>query len=558
MIKRLTISNVALIEKADIEFSENLNIITGETGVGKSLFISALNFVMGKKPKGDFLRKGEQEAKVSCIVEIHSDETKKGLSDLGIFCDDENCLFLERTLNDKNKSSCRINGESKTIGILKCVASLLIDIHSQHQHQLLLAQEKHITLLDVFCENELVDLKEELSERLKNYRKISSKLKELTGGTGDKNLKLEIYKYQVEEIEGAKITDVDEEEKLIARRSILSNAQKIIDKIQFIKHNLFSKEENVWEVTNNVENKFIELSDFEDCDELIEHMSTVNALLEAVKIDIGKFDYLLDFDEEEIDEINDRLKLLADLKRKYGEDLSKVLEFKEDVQDKIYILENSEKEIEQLRIEQKAYKEEVTKICQQINKIRVEYAEKIKFDILDSLSKVGMDGVKFDIEIEKQREVTSNGFDKVTFMIATNKGATLQPLNEIASGGEMSRVMLALKSALARFENVDTYVFDEIDTGVSGRTAQMVAEEMKKLSKSNQIICITHLPQIASMADFHIIITKRSDEHKTVTSINVLQENESYQELARLIGGAKITDKTMESAKEMKKMASEI
>ncbi len=558
MIKNLTISNVALIEKATIDFSDNLNIITGETGVGKSLFIGALNFVMGEKPKGEFLRKGEREAKVSCIVEVENNNTKERLAELGVICDEENCVLIERTLNEKNKSSCKINGETKTIGVLKSVASQCIDIHSQHQHQLLLAQEKHITLLDVFCGDKLATLKHELSEKLKMYRKASLKIKELSGGDGDKATRLEIYKFQLEEIDNANIDDLDEEETLIARRSTLSNAQKIVDKVQFIKHNLFTKEENVWEITSSTENKFVELSEYENCDDLIEHMSSINALLEAVKIDVAKFDYLLDFDETEIDEINERLKILNDLKKKYGGTLEKVLEFRDTVAEKIDIIENADEEIEKLKVTQKKYKDSVTKYCQEINKVRVEYAVKIKDDILSSLSKVGMKDVKFDIEIEKQREVSANGFDKVTFMIATNKGGTLKPLNQIASGGEMSRVMLALKSALARFEDIDTYVFDEIDTGVSGRTAQMVAEEMKKLSKNNQIICITHLPQIASMADFHIIIEKFTDEVKTVTTINVLKEEESYKELARLIGGAKITDTTLKSAKEMKKMASEI
>ncbi len=559
MIKKLTISNVALIEKADIDFSKNLNIITGETGVGKSLFIGALNFVMGEKPKGEFLRKGETEAKVTCTVEVENNSVKERLRELGVTVDSNNLVFIERTMNDKNKSNCKINGETKTLGVLKSVAQNCIDIHSQHQHQLLLAQEKHITLLDVFCGEKLVSLKEKLNEKLKTYKKISNKMKELSGGNvAEKQTILDIYKFQVAEIEKADINDLEEEEKLIARRSTLSNAQKIVDKIQFIKHHLFEKDENVWELTNSTENKFNELSDYENCDDLIENMETINALLEAVKIDIGRFDYLLDFDESEIDEINDRLKRLNDLKKKYGEDLKSVLKFKDDVVLKINNIENAEEEVKKLKIEQKKYKEDVSKYCQEINKLRVESAEKIKTDILESLSKVGMVDVKFDIEIEKQREVTPQGFDKVTFMIATNKGGTLKPLNQIASGGEMSRVMLALKSALARFEDTDTYVFDEIDTGVSGRTAQMVAEEMKKLSRGNQIICITHLPQIASMADFHIIIEKYSDENKTVTTINVLKEEESYKELARLIGGAKITETTLKSAKEMKKMASDI
>lgn len=554
MIKQLTISNVALIEKASIDFSENLNIITGETGVGKSLFIGALNFVMGEKPKGEFVRKGADEAKVSCIVEITNEIINSQLLELGITCDEENCVLIERVLNSKNKSSCKINGETKTIGILKSVASLCIDIHGQHQHQLLLSQEKHIDLLDVFCGVELLSLKEKLSVSLKEYRKSNAKIKELSGG-GDKNVMLDIFQFQYDEIEDADIIDIDEDEKLVSRRTTLDNAQKIIDKLEFIKYHLFFKEENVCELTQVTENKFTELADFEDCDDLIENMTTVNALLEAVKIDISKFDYLLDFDENEIDEINDRLKLLTDLKKKYGGTLEKVIQFKNEVKNKIELIENADEEIQKVKNEQKKYKDEVSSYCQKLNKMRVQNAVKIKSDILESLSKVGMTGVKFDINIEKQREVNFDGFDKVTFMIATNKGATLKPLNQIASGGEMSRVMLALKSALAKFENIDTYVFDEIDTGVSGRTAQMVAEEIKKLSRNNQIICITHLPQIASMADFHIIIEKHNIEDRTITTINVLREDESYKELARLIGGAKITEITLKSAKEMKKMA---
>lgn len=554
MIKQLAISNVALIEKATIDFSENLNIITGETGVGKSLFISALNFVMGEKPKGDFLRKGENEAKVSCIIEIASDVSQNKLKEMGVFCDEENCILLERTLSSKNKSACKINGETKTIGILKSVATLCIDIHGQHQHQLLLSQDRHINLLDVFCGEKLLTLKENLSSSLREYRKANSKIKELSGG-GDKNVMLDIFQFQYDEIEEADIRELDEDEKLITRRTTLGNAQKIIDKIEFIKFHLFLKEENVTELTRDTENKFVELSDYENCDELIENMTSINALLEAVKIDISKFDYLLDFDENEIDEINDRLRLLNDLKKKYGGSLEKVLEFKTNVKNKIELIENADEEIEKVKRQQKKYKDEVSAYCQKLNKLRVENAVKIKGEILDSLSKVGMQGVKFDIDIEKQREVNFDGFDKVTFMIATNKGAILKPLNQIASGGEMSRVMLALKATLAKFEDVDTYVFDEIDTGVSGRTAQMVAEEIKKLSKTNQIICITHLPQIASMADFHIIIEKHNLEDKTITSISVLKDEESYKELARLIGGAKITEKTLDSAREMKKMA---
>lgn len=556
MIEYIQINNVALIKSSYVEFGRGLNIISGETGSGKSMLINAVNFVFGAKVGKNFVRNDESEAKVSCLISIESEALRKNINALGVDFEEDNKIYIERTYNDKAKSVCKANGKLISLSILRELSNMFIDIHSQHQHQLLLNQSKHIQLLDVFCDEDINGLLVELNENLKEYKDVNAQIKNILGDEKSKAIKIDMLEFQINEIESVEIENENEDEILIQKRNKLQNSKALFDLIDYSVDTLFYKNDNAYDQVSDVASKLRQLAKLDDnCTEISDTIDTVQDLISGIKYDLKQYKEGLDADPKELERINSKINKINNLKRKYGDTLKEVLEFQQKAIEELDLLKNGGQQLDSLMEKRKELKTKISVNCKAISAVREEYSKLIEKEIITHLEEMGMKDIQFKVDITRQKEVTNTGYDKVVFMVATNKGATMQPLDKVASGGEMSRVMLALKIVLAKTDHINTFIFDEIDTGVSGRTAQKVGEKLKTLAKVSQVLCITHLPQIASMADNHVLIEKSSNETSTTTTIKVLDYEESVTELARLIGGKEITELTMDTAEEMKRSA---
>ncbi|GHU75317.1 DNA repair protein RecN [Clostridia bacterium] len=548
MIVSLGIQNVALIEQTEISFCAGLNIISGETGAGKSMVLDALDFILGGRASKDFVRIGEEGAEVECVLEV-TDENKQTLGENGIEIDYDNLIVIKRTMSESGKSSCKINGKTVSVSALKEISRLIFDIHSQHEHQSLLNQSKHINVLDKFCE--LSAQKKNLETKISKLRDIASQIEEIGGDAADRTERIELYRFQIEEIEAA-APKAGEETELLGRKKFLDNAQGIIEKTANAIE-VLSEETSALDLLRDGRNYLRQLSNLdENAEPFLETIETICIQLDELIGDLGSYSDNLEIDENELEEIENRLNLLYKLKRKYGKTTEEILQFLENAKVKYDKLINSDALLETLRKELESTRLLTLKICQEITKIRAKTAKVLEKKITQSLQDLGMKGAFFSISVTPKEDFTNNGADDVAFMIQTNAGDVSKPLAKIASGGEISRVMLALKTVLASAESAETFVFDEIDTGVSGRTAQKVAEKLVVLSKTRQLLCITHLPQIAAMADCHFLVEKSTKNDKTTTRVYELDDKNSIKELARLIGGAQITDATLLAATELK------
>ncbi len=554
MIANLTVKNVALIEYAEILFEDGLNILSGETGSGKSMLIDAISFVLGEKADKDFIRIGAQTAEVEMLLNISSDEAVNALKQLNI----EDCsqLLLSRTINESNRSVCKINGKTVTIGMLKEISTLLVDMHGQHEHQSLLNPNKHITLLDKFCEEEITPLKQKLKEHIEEYKEVVKKMKLYITDEKEREAKISMLTYQVEEIKAAALKP-GEEDALLQKRKKLGSLEKLAQNTYDALENLSEHPLNpayslVTKAVHNIE----EIASADDSKKyLAENIQAVLTEISEIIHDLKAYQSDLELDPDELAQIDARLTTIHSVKKKYGGTVEEVIKFYKEAQNQIEFIENGVDALNNLANNKKKKLMSIISVCENISKVRKTQAEQITVRIIGVLQELGMKEALFNIEIGRKKEFGLNGFDNVEFLISPNPGSPLKPLSKIASGGEMSRVMLALKSVLADVDNIETFIFDEIDTGVSGRTAQMVAEKLNILGKTHQILCITHLPQIAAMAKNHLLIEKRQNENSTTSHISTLDYNSTITELARLIGGAEITAATMKAADEMKQMA---
>jgi DNA repair protein RecN (Recombination protein N) len=489
-------------------------------------------------------------AEVSAVFFLGNDEVLNKLDEIGIKLQEDNLLLLSRSINKSGKTSSRANGKVITIGMLKEIGHLLIDIHGQHEHQALLNESNHIVLLDKFCD--FGNKKNELAATYKKYRAISKKIDGLS--SRDKLHTVDMLTYQVKEIESAKIMP-GEEERLLARKKILNSYEKISLATGELAQNLYdggefglSAVDMVNRAINNL-GRLLEVS--QEKRPLYDRLEAVKYELDDISDEIRAFANSLEYDVSEIDDIESRLGVIYKLKRKYGNSVADILNYLEKIKYDLSIITNAEEGLKQLQKEQASLSKSAMAICSEISDIRKKQAGIMKSEIQSILMDLGMKDVKMEASIKGLESFGPNGFDSVEFLISPNLGEPLKPLSKIASGGEMSRIMLALKTMLAKVYSIGTFIFDEIDTGVSGRTAQRVAEKLKIISKSHQILCITHLPQIAAMADSHFLIEKKTVALKTYTNINKLLINDSVNEIARLISGASITGQTLKTANEM-------
>ncbi len=554
MLLNLHVKNFAIIDEVEVYFKDNLNILTGETGAGKSIIIGSINVALGGKVTKDIIRKGADYALVELIFQEEDKSVLTAISELDVPLEDGQIIISRKIMN--GKSICKVNGETVTTNVLKNIASLLIDIHGQHEHQSLLYKEKHLEIVDRYAKDNIGDIKKELGAVYNDYIEVKSKLKELKIDNDKRLREISFLEYEINEIRSAALK-VGEDEVLGTEYRRLSNAKAISEGLGSV-HGLMSNQES-GSAGDQIGRAVKCLNKLIDYDSSITNFLKEIADIEDLVNDFNRelSEYLADLNnnEEDFTNIEQRLDLINHLKSKYGNSIPEILNYCEDNEKKLQEYNNYEDTILLLTKQQKQLEEKLDQLSKQLSSIRQEKAKELTYKMKESLIDLNFLDVKFEMVFRKLNHYTSNGFDEVEFEISTNPGEELKPLSKVASGGELSRIMLAIKSVLADKDEIDTLIFDEIDVGVSGRTAQKVSEKLSMISKNHQVICITHLAQIAAMSDAHFIIEKTTDGISTKTSIRRLDETESIEELARILGGAVITDTVINNAREMKELA---
>jgi len=555
MISTLSIRNVALIDEVEVTFGPGLNVLTGETGAGKSILVDSINFLLGQRPGRDFVRTGANSAAVTGIIEVEDPALIEALLGMGIDLAGEGQLLLERTIQAGGKSVCRINGRTVTAGMLKEACAILVDVHGQHEHQSLLDSGKQMVLLDQFCGEAMVSHKSKLEELLKRYKENARALKDIQGIGNQRAEQIEIWKFQLQEIQKAAITQ-EEEETLSAKQVRLSALEKLTTNTSNAVYLLYRSEGAALDKISNAKARIADLAKLDPTRApMLAALTEVEAQLTDICQELRAYQDELDDDPQALDKIESRLDVIYKLKKKYGPTVADVLAKQAQLAQNLDNLENSELEIKRLQGIMRGLSGEITAVCDAMHDLRTKWGQHISAQIQEVLRDLGMQSAQIAIDVTRKTAFGPDGNCQVEFQISPNPGEPLKPLKRIASGGEMSRVMLSIKTVMADADRIGTVIFDEVDTGVSGRTAQQVAQKLHMISRSRQILCITHLPQIAAMAHTHFRIEKKTEGERTATYVTALEFEQMIAELARLIGGAEITSATYGAAMEMKQQA---
>ena len=558
MLAQLSVKNLALIDEVNLEFDSGLNILTGETGAGKSIIIDAVNLALGERADREMIQTGKDFARVEALFYLENPQKIESI--LIELCNDpepDNSLLITREISFSGRNICRVNGRTVTLSILRDISKHLIDVHGQHQHQSLLDVKHHRVLLDMLGGEEVQKTKEKVYALYRDWKKIKNKINELAGVGRDGELRKDILKHQINEIESANLKKGEEEE-LLKLRAVLHNAEKITRIIYSAYDSLYSGTESYPSVSDLLGNVSVELSQISDLDPILENLSKkiedILYQLEDVVMEIRDYKEQFDFDPDQLDEIEKRIELIKDLKRKYGDTIDEIIAHGERLKEELDRLENSEEILEKLREDEKKAFELLLNECHLLHKQRCEIAKKFQNMIHKQLKDLGMEKAVFKVFITiGEDKITPEGYDWVEFMISTNPGEPLKPLAKIVSGGEMSRIMLAFKTILAEVDEIPTLIFDEIDVGISGKIANAVGEKMVTISRSRQVICVTHSPQIAAMADNHYKIEKKyiDSGEQTRTHVERLDINSRKEEIAMMIGGKDITSTSLKHAQEL-------
>lgn len=568
MLLKLHIKDFALIDDIEINFKDGLNILTGETGAGKSIIIDAIGVLIGERASSEYIRTGKQSSIVEAVFDCNNDNITKILEEYGIEKEDD-LLFIDREITSQGRNFCHINGKIVPTSVLKRVGKHLIDIHGQHQHQSLLDSQNHLQLLDLLGSEAIAEAKKQVSEFYREYRHLIGMIQEMDRKRSEFNKQRDRLKFEVDEIEKAALKP-NEDVLLEEEKQILENSEKIFQVLES-SYNILYRGEDAPSIVDNI-NKII--NGFE---EIKSYYKSVYSSLDFLKNALYEFEDLasniralrdsIEFDPQRLDEIQLRLELIDRLKSKYNMNIGELIEYKKQAAARLEEVYNIDEEINDLNIKLKDIVSKLTEKALHLHSLRVQTAAKLESDISKELKDLGMKDVKFSVnftqgpddngmEADKSKvNLTEEGFDRVEFMISTNPGEPLKPLSKIISGGETSRIMLALKNIMAKVDNIPCLIFDEIDTGIGGRTAQIVGEKLSMVARSHQVLCVTHSPQIASLGDSHFLIKKQTLDGTTFTQVLELTGSERVKELARMLGGAKITENTLTHAKEMLEMA---
>ena len=547
MLSTLQVKNLALIEEEEIEFSEGLNILTGETGAGKSIILGALGMALGNKVEKSMLRDGEKEAYVEAVFCVDDPKLEQRLAELDVEVFDGEIILSRRI--SATRSVAKINGEGVPAKKLKDVGTLLLDIYGQQEHVSLLKKNRHLALLDEYAGEKLAAVKTQLADAYRQYRKIEEEFAASASDESEREKELLFLRHESEEIENARISEGEDEE-IEEEYRRLSNSQKIMDAVA-LAHQAISGE-GASDVVGRAQREIASVAEYDETLQSIgSTLADADALLSDASRELSGFMDSAEYDGQRFAEVEERLNTLNRLKDKFGPSLADVFEALAERQKRIEELEHYDSYIEELKQRRLAATDKVEQLSGEISDIRKNAATRLCEEVRAELADLNFLDVSFAMDFVRTDGYTANGFDDAEFVIALNPGAAPAPLREIASGGELSRIMLAIKTVLARGDAIDTLIFDEIDAGISGRTAQAVAEKLRKVARDHQVICITHLPQIAAQARRHFRIEKHLESDATISAIHPLDEEGSVEELARMLGGATITDAVLENAREL-------
>ena len=550
MLFHLSVRNLALIDSAEVEFEEGLNILTGETGAGKSVIIGSVNAALGGKTSKDMIRQGCDYAYVELVFSVTDEKKRRELAAREVCPDADGNLIISKKIMP-SRSISRINDETVTAARLREITGILIAIHGQHEHQSLLYHAKHLEILDEYGKSRIAKLKEQTAEAYQEYAAVKKKLEYYQSGREQLLRETDFLRFEIEEIENAGLKPGEEEELESAYRRF-SNSRRIVESLS-----------EAYQAVNGdaVARALLAVEKAAEYDEGIsgirDQLYDVDALMSDLNREISSYMEEMTFDEAAFRETEERLDLIRGLENKYGDTIEKVLDSLDRKREKLEELEHFDLRREETERCFAQLEERLETLCGELSEIRRETAQTLTERMREGLSDLNFLNVEFTMEFRRLSHYTAGGFDEAEFLISTNPGEPPRPLGAVASGGELSRIMLAIKAVLAETDDIPTLIFDEIDTGISGRTAQMVSEKLSLIAGSHQVICITHLPQIAAMADSHYEIRKTAKENRTVTQIKRLSEEQMTDELARLLGGAEITEAVRQNAREMRALAAE-
>lgn len=564
MLKNLLVKDYALIEEINIEFSRGLNVITGETGAGKSILIDAMSLLLGERASTDVIRKGAQKAVVEGIFEVGGNSKVASLLEENQI-DQSGEMIIRREISLKGSNRCFVNDTPAQLYLIKELGNLLVDLHGQHEHQSLLRTDTHVEFLDQFCGNH--NLLEDFSLSLKQMRAISKQIKELKEKESALKEKREIYSFQINEIDAVSPQE-GEEESLSEQLNILENSEKLFELTIELFESLYESENSVRDKLVKAEQKLEELSEIDKCFiEMLEENRSALSLINDISEFVRRYNSRINLDSRELNEIRERLGAINLLKKKYGGSVKAIMDYRKKIGEEFELAENFAGSIKKFEQQLDNLRINCGSVALKISSARKKAAGKVVKEIIDTLKELGIASPAFKVMIENEevRDISEeyiiagskkyifdkNGFDKVEFFISTNTGEDLKPLAKVASGGEVSRIMLALKSILAKSDKLPLLIFDEIDTGVSGRIARKVGLTMKSLASSHQIIAITHLPQISALADHHYTISKENINERVTSLIKKLTAEERIREVARLLSGENVTEVSLKGAREL-------
>ncbi|UAC47195.1 DNA repair protein RecN [Bacillus aquiflavi] len=559
MLSVLSIKNFAIIDSLSISFENGLTVLTGETGAGKSIIIDAIHLLVGGRGSHEFVRHGEQKAEIEGLFQL--DDVKHPCYDkaeeLGIKIED-GMLVLRRDISKNGKSVCRINGKLVTIAILREIGQTLVDIHGQHEHQQLMDETMHLSLLDQFGGEEIALALVEYKHIYRKYEQLNQKIKNITENEQQMAHRLDLLQFQLNEIQTAQLKQ-DEDGQLFEERNELVNFERVFEALKSCYSALQGEQKGLdWIglAMSFLENG-VELNP--KYKELFESVTTSFYLLEDAATTVRNELDCLEYNPERLNEIENRIIEINQLKRKYGQTIDAILEYAAMIEEEIETLENREVHVSQLENKLTSLRKDLELEGKQLTDLRHQYGKKLTELIHRELKELYMEKTVFSVHFnENFNRFTESGADEVQFYLSTNPGEPLKPLSKIASGGELSRIMLALKSIFSKNQGITSIIFDEVDTGVSGRVAQAIAEKIYKVSTHSQVFCISHLPQVAAMADTHLYISKKIKNDRTYTTVTPLENSEKVKEIGRMISGVEITDLTTEHAKELLQLAEKL
>ena len=552
MLENLHVKNLALIEEEDITFLDGLHILSGETGAGKSIILGALGLALGGKVSKEMLRDGDKEALVEAVFRVTRESQRKQLAALDVEPYDDQ-IILSRKITE-SRSVAKINGEMVPAVKMKQVGDIFLDIHGQNDHQSLLHKKKHLEMLDEYAKSEVQPLKERMHTAYKKYAQKQQEWQDADRMDGDREREISFLEYEIHEIAEANL-QVGEDERFESQYRRLSNSKRIMEALGEAQQMSAGADGASDQIGRAIQRLHQVVVYDEALSPMLDSLSDIDSLLSDFNRDLSQYMSEAEFDEELFAQIDGRLNEINRLKDKYGSTIEQILAAKEEKEERLQKLQHYEEYLAKLSEECKQAKKEAEDAAFALSSMRQRYAKELSKKVEDALLDLNFLDVHFSMEFLQAEKIGMDGYDDAQFMIRTNPGEPIRPLKDIASGGEMSRIMLAIKTVLAEHDDIDTLIFDEIDAGISGRTAQAVSEKLHLVAKEHQVICITHLPQIAAMADHHYLIQKDVVGNETISSIEALSYHDSIKELARMLGGTTITQTVLDNAKEMKELA---